>query len=80
MNDTSTATVQLQWAGGHAFTASDPNGYTITVCALSRTATLSTAFRPGDLLLTSLAACSGIDIVGILRKQRQEVTDIDISR
>ncbi len=43
MNDTSTATVQLQWAGGHAFTASDPNGHTITVCALSRTATLSTA-------------------------------------
>ena len=26
----------------------------------------------------SLAACSGIDVVGILRKQRQEVTHIDI--
>jgi putative redox protein len=30
------------------------------------------------LLLTALAACSGIDVVNILVKQRQQVTDLRI--
>jgi putative redox protein len=33
---------------------------------------------PGEMMLTSLAGCSGVDVVGILRKQRQEVTGIDV--
>ena len=35
-------------------------------------------FKPGERLLTSLAGCSAIDVVDILRKQRQEVTGVDI--
>ena len=38
----------------------------------------SRASSRGELLLTSLAGCSGIDIIDILRKERQEVTGIDI--
>ena len=36
-------------------------------------------FKPGELLLTSLAGCSGVDLVDILRKQRQDVSAVDIS-
>ena len=35
-------------------------------------------FKPGELLLTSLAACSGIDVVNILQRQRQDVRGLEI--
>ena len=35
-------------------------------------------FMPGDMMLTSLVGCSGVDVVEILRKQRQQVTGIDV--
>jgi uncharacterized OsmC-like protein len=35
-------------------------------------------FRPMELLLASLSSCSAIDILGILKKQRQTVTDFSI--
>ena len=36
-------------------------------------------FMPGEMLLTSLAGCSGIDVVNILSKQRQQVTALEIN-
>ena len=33
---------------------------------------------PGELLLTSLAGCSGIEVVNILKRQRQQVTSLRI--
>ena len=33
---------------------------------------------PGELLLTSLAGCSGIDVINILTKERQQVTGLEI--
>ena len=35
-------------------------------------------FRPMELVLTGVASCSTIDLLLILKKQRQEVTDIEI--
>jgi len=34
--------------------------------------------RPMQLLLSSLASCSAIDVVHILRKQRQELTNLHV--
>lgn len=36
-------------------------------------------FRPMQLLLAAIGGCSTIDIVGILKKQRQEIEDIRIT-
>lgn len=36
-------------------------------------------FRPMQLLLTALGGCSAIDIILILKKQKQELEDITIS-
>jgi putative redox protein len=70
--------VTLQWEGGFKFTASDEYDHQIIVDAPPTKGDHFGGFKPGELLLTSLAACSGIDIVGILRKQRQKVTSIEI--
>jgi len=73
-----TTTVDLQWEEGLRFTASDSHGHQVTVDAPANDGEPFDGFKPGELLLTSLAGCSGIDVVGILRKQRQRVTGIEI--
>ena len=78
MADRPTTTVELTWEGGLKFSASDGYGHTLIADAPAADGEAFEGFKPGELLLTSLAACSGIDLVGILRKQRQEVTGVEI--
>ena len=78
MEDRPTTTVDLRWEGGLRFTASDGYGHQVTVDAPANDGEPFEGFKPGELLLTSLAGCSGIDIVDILRRQRQVVTGIEI--
>ena len=73
-----TTRVDLRWEGGHKFTASDAYGHNITVDAPEKDGQQFDGFSPGELLLTSLAACSGIDVANILKKQRQKVTGVQI--
>lgn len=35
-------------------------------------------FRPSQLMLMGLAGCMGMDVLSILQKKRQEVTDVEI--
>ncbi len=78
MAERPTTTVDLKWEGGLKFSAADAYGHEVTVDAPTEDGEPFDGFKPGELLLTSLAACSGIDVVGILRKQRQQVTGIDV--
>ena len=71
-------TVELNWGGGLKFTSSDGYGHTVVIDAPERDGEQFDGFKPGEMMLTSLAGCSGIDVVGILRKQRQDVTGIEI--
>ena len=36
------------------------------------------AVRPNELLLIGLAGCTGMDVISILRKKRQEVTGFEL--
>ncbi|MBL7831741.1 MAG: OsmC family protein [Saprospiraceae bacterium] len=38
----------------------------------------NTGFRPMQLLLTALGGCTSIDVLLILKKQRQEITDFSV--
>ena len=78
MADRPTSTVDLSWKGGSRFTSSDAYGHSITVDAPQNDGDEFAGFMPGELLLTSLAGCSGIDVVSILLKQRQQVTGLRI--
>jgi putative redox protein len=37
-----------------------------------------TGLKPSEMLLLSLGGCTGIDVVSILSKQRQNLTDLEI--
>ena len=78
MDSRPTTAVELKWRGGRRFTSYDSYGHTVTIDAPERDGEQFDGFMPGEMLLTSLAGCSGIDVVDILLRQRQDVTGVDI--
>lgn len=66
----SKATVQLK--GENLFSVTTPSGHSIT---LDTDHERSSAPTPMELLLVALGSCTAVDVVSILRKKRQEVTD-----
>lgn len=61
--------------GAFGFEAKDANGHVVKIDTSPETGGEDFGVRPMQLLLMGLGGCSGIDILSILKKQRQHVTD-----
>jgi putative redox protein len=59
--------------GDFGFEARDANGHTVRLDSSPETGGENFGVRPMQMLLMGLGGCSGIDIVSILKKQRQNV-------
>ena len=60
-------------SGDCGFEATDVNGHTIKMDTSEETGGVNFGVRPMQVLLMGLGGCSGIDIVMILKKQRQPI-------
>ena len=60
--------------GAFGFEAKDENGHAVKIDTSPETGGENFGVRPMQLLLMGLGGCSGIDILSILKKQRQNVT------
>ena len=65
--------------GAFGFEAKDANGHIVKIDTSPETGGEDFGVRPMQLLLMGLGGCSGIDILSILKKQRQEVTGFRMS-
>ncbi|MFT3680605.1 MAG: OsmC family protein [Ferruginibacter sp.] len=65
--------------GDFAFEAVDSKGHVARMDSSSETGGLDSGIRPMQMLLMGLGGCSAIDIVMILKKQRQQVDDFSIN-
>ena len=65
--------------GAFGFEAKDANGHTIKIDTSPETGGTNFGVRPMQMLLMGLGGCSGIDIVSILKKQRQQIAGFKIS-
>ena len=79
MDDRPGSAVDLSWEGGFRFESTDGHEHTLTLDAPQSDGKDFSGFMPGDMLLTALGGCSGIDVVNILRRQRQNVAGLRIS-
>lgn len=61
-------------SGDYGFEARDEAGHVVKIDTSLETGGSNFGVRPMQLLLMGLGGCSGIDIVSILKKQRQELT------
>ncbi len=59
--------------GDYGFEASDTHGHKVRLDTSPETGGHNFGVRPMQILLMGLGGCSGIDIVSILKKQRQTV-------
>ena len=65
--------------GDFGFEGTDANGHTVKMDSSDESGGENFGIRPMQMLLMGLGGCSAIDIVMILKKQRQEVKDFSIS-
>ncbi len=62
-----------EWKGtGRAFDVTVPSGATL------RLDSEGVNFRPLETVMVALAGCTGMDVIDILRKKRQTVTDFEV--
>ena len=70
--------IKTQWLGNMLFNA-DTLGGNFKIDAAPESGGEGKGVRPKALMLTSLAGCTGMDIVSLLKKMRAEVDDIEIN-
>jgi putative redox protein len=76
MAEQMTATVTLET--GMRFDAEAGSGHHVTLDAAEDGGGQNAGFRPMELLLIGLGGCTGMDVISILRKKRQQVTGYEV--
>ncbi len=71
-------TARATLAKNMRFEAQAGTGYHITLDASEKDGGQDTGFRPMELLLVGLAGWTGMDVISILRKMRQQVTAYEV--
>ena len=65
----------IQFAGDELFVGVTPSGH---AQAIETNSKRNHAATPMELLLIALGGCTGVDVISILKKKRQDVTDYRI--
>jgi len=65
----------ITFAGNDFFVGTTPSGH---AQVMETDSTRSSAATPMELLLIALGGCTGVDVISILKKKRQRVTDYRI--
>lgn len=71
--------LQLQGAEQQWFDAVDAKGNIVAIDANEAAQNTNLGVRPMQLLLSALGGCSGIDVLSILKKQKQQVEQLTIT-
>lgn len=71
--------VTTVWTEKERFESNNPSGHKLTLFSVADEENKDTVgFGPKALMLSSLAGCSGLDVVSLLTKMRAEVADFKI--
>jgi putative redox protein len=69
--------VKVKWVEKGQFVGTDSTKHSLVMSAEDEEN--GTGLKPSDVLLLALGGCTGVDVVSILRKQRQNLTDLEIN-
>lgn len=70
--------LNTSWKGDMAFEAVLAGGHNLIMDASSEVGGKNSGPRPKELMLASLAGCTGMDVISILKKMRIEPKNFDI--
>lgn len=69
---------KVVWKGKMAFEGSSMSGFTLPLDTSVDGGGEDSGFRPMELLLIGLAGCTAMDVISILQKKRQDVTNFEV--
>ena len=69
---------KVDWHGKLSFTGSADTGFEVPLGASLKVSGDNDGFRPLELMAVSLAGCTAMDVISILQKKRQELTDFRV--
>jgi len=69
---------KLIWKSGMSFNTFTDSGFPIRIDASEDHGGANEGPRPMELILIALGGCTGMDVISILQKKRQDVTNFEI--
>jgi len=71
--------VKVKWIDGLRFVANDDKGHSVVMDVLKEHGGEGSGFGPMQLLLAAFGGCTGLDVVEMMRKQRQKLEGLEIT-
>jgi putative redox protein len=72
-------TAKITWVDGALLVAEGGSGHTITMDGAPDIGGRNLATRPMEMVLMGMGGCTAMDVVSMLKKQRQDIEGIEIS-
>lgn len=69
------SSASVKWIGGKQFVGIDSTKHSVVLSTPDE----GVGMKPSELMLVALAACTAVDVVGILNKKRAALQSLDIS-
>jgi putative redox protein len=69
---------KVTWHGNLTFEGTANSGFKVPLGSEPEVGGNNDGFKPMELLLTGLAGCTAMDVISILKKKKQEVTDFEV--
>jgi putative redox protein len=66
------------WKSGLSFDGTASSGFVLPMGSSIESGGAEDGFRPMELLAIGLVGCTGMDVISILKKKRQEVTAFEV--
>ncbi len=72
-------TVKVSWVDGALFVAEAGSGHTFTMDGAPDVGGRNLGARPMEVMLIGMGGCTAIDVVSMLKKQRQDIVGVEVS-
>ena len=72
-------TAKISWVDGALFVAEAGSGHSFTMDGAPDDGGRNLASRPMEVLLMGMGGCTAIDVVSMLKKQRQDIEGVEVS-
>ena len=72
-------TTKVSWVDGALFVAEGGSGHTLTMDGAPDIGGRNLASRPMEVVLMGMGGCTAIDVVSMLKKQRQDIEGVEVS-
>ena len=70
---------RIKWVEDMTFMAEAPSGNTVLMSSGKNNGGKDSCLRPVEMLLLAIGGCASIDVVSILKKSRQAISDCEVS-